>query len=92
MGVGDLKNPAAALESAAEMVHGDGEPAGLTEVGIIKGVPSLLFQPSADPARESLGGVQIVDDGVEINVIGTGQISLEDPLEAAESLHPPTET
>lgn len=88
MRVSHLEDPDEALQAAADQVHNDGEPEGITTVGTVNGAPALFSDPYADPKGEVLGGLLIVDSGVEIAIVGTGEISLDDLTKVAESLKP----
>jgi hypothetical protein len=55
-------------------------------MGIVRGVPASL----ADPTKgiDTIGGVDLVEDGVRLTVSGNGKIPLDDLIRVTESLVP----
>lgn len=75
-----LDDPAAAWVALAA------QDPGVVTVGTIRGVPGVFTDPAKDATGTAPGGVEFVEDGIQVAVIGNGRIPLDQLREVAESL------
>lgn len=59
---------------------------GVVTVGTIRGVPGVFTDPAKDTSGTAPGGVEFVENGIQVAVIGNGRIPLDQLREVAESL------
>lgn len=57
-------------------------------VGSIRGKEAALIDPTKDPSGSALGGVEFVEEGILISIVGDGKIALDELIAVAESLGP----
>jgi hypothetical protein len=77
LGVNHLADPATEWDTLAKQYPE-------FSTGTVRGLPASL----ADPSKDALGGVDLVEEGVRMTVTGNGSIPLTDLIAVAESLAP----